>query len=67
MEYLIYGPCFFIPFILLFTKLHDGYVTIGDVVIDSIIGAVPVINAIAAVYLFCQTCGRRKWLSKRVF
>lgn len=67
MEYLIYGPIFFIPFLILFTKLHDGYVTIGDLVIDSIIGAVPVINVVAALYLFCQTSARRRWFSKRVF
>jgi hypothetical protein len=67
MDYLIYSPLFFIPFLILFTKLHDGSVSIGDLILDTILGAVPFVNVIASLYLLCQTFGRRKWLDVVVF
>jgi hypothetical protein len=67
LTYLLYSPCFCIPFLILFTKLHDGSVTIGDLILDTIIGVLPFVNVIGSVYLLCQTFGRRNWLDKKVF
>ena len=66
-DFLLYAPCFFVPFMILFTKLHDGNVTIGDLILDTVVGSIPFVNVIAALYILCATCGRRKWLDKVVF
>lgn len=65
--YLTLFPVFAVPFLIFFTKLHDGTVTIGDIVLDTILGWIPFVNVIACLYLLVQTFGRRKWLDVKVF
>jgi hypothetical protein len=65
---LYFLACFVIFLLLtLFTKLHDGAYSIGDMVFCGIVSVVPVVNVIALLYLFCITLTKHRVFSVVLF
>jgi hypothetical protein len=67
MEIVLIAACVIIPLLILFTKLHDGHVNVGDLFFCTTVGAIPIVNVIALLYITIETAKRHEFFSIKVF
>jgi len=65
---LYFLACFLIFLILtVFTKLHDGAYSVGDMVFCGVVSVIPIVNVVAVGYLVLATACKHKFFDKVLF